>query len=146
MSYREQINAKVAAGSLINIIGATVYSFIGMLILKVPAGAIILSVLLSVITSVMFQYLALMVDLIQPKLNWENEQKAVKQNFNTVIYMFLTFILGGVLTVIGFAGFGLFKIPAYISATVAIILLAAATYGLSYLAGLFAEKRIGKIE
>jgi ABC-2 type transport system permease protein len=38
----------------------------------------------------------MLIDLHFPKLDWDNEQKAVKQNFNSVINMFLSLLFAGI--------------------------------------------------
>ena len=37
------------------------------------------------------------VDLVSPKLEWESEQMAVKQNMNTLLEALITVVLGAVL-------------------------------------------------
>ena len=47
-------------------------------------------------------YIGIMIDIKNPKLNWDNETAAVKQNLNGVFYMFGLWIIGGILAVIGY--------------------------------------------
>ncbi len=55
---------------------------------KAPVTLIILALILSAVTISASNFLGLILDLMRPKLNWDNETAAVKQNFNAMISMF----------------------------------------------------------
>ena len=52
--------------------------------------------------NILMNYIGIMMDIKNPKLNWDNETAAVKQNLNGVFYMFGLWIIGGILAVIGY--------------------------------------------
>ena len=51
----------------------------------------VLSLLIVFLASLVINQIGIFLDITWPKLNWDTEQKAVKQNFNSVIHMFLGF-------------------------------------------------------
>ncbi|MEN6328083.1 MAG: hypothetical protein ABFD18_17965 [Syntrophomonas sp.] len=95
LSYRKQILAKLLSGYLLGMCGA-VLMIIAVRILM-PLDNYLIAMLLGVsmvaITPVIEA--GLIIDLYNPKLNWENEQQAFKQNFNVVFSMLLAILLGG---------------------------------------------------
>jgi len=108
MAYREQLNAKAASG-LVIIIPAILLIIVPLqIIVRAPLPLLIGGVLLSFPGAVFLNYLGLLIDLAKPKLEWDNEQAAVKNNMNVLIMVF-----GGMgLTAgIGFAGFHLLQTP-----------------------------------
>jgi len=54
---------------------------------------ILLSLVIVFLSSLVVNQVGILMDILWPKLNWDTEQKAVKQNFNSVIHMFLGFAL-----------------------------------------------------
>lgn len=95
VSYGRQLMAKIMVGILLTLAGlvltiGTLVVFlspppwlVGLIILIIP-GAVLLPNLIGIIF-----------ELYWPKLNWENEQKAVKQNINVVFGMLFSFMFAG---------------------------------------------------
>ena len=88
ISFRDQIMARIMPGIILSSIAifgtmALIYTFFGIpLIIIVPALIVIfLGMLLT-------SFIGILLELRFPKLIWDNEQKAVKQNMNFVITMF----------------------------------------------------------
>ena len=48
--------------------------------------------------TILMNYIGIFIDMAHPKLNWDSENAAVKQNFNGVFYMFGIWIIGGLIT------------------------------------------------
>lgn len=127
MDYKKQLFAKAMSGIILSLIGTTLYCFIAMLLLKMPAYAIIISTIISILSSFLFNYLQILVDIIRPKLNWENEQGAVKQNMNTFIEFLISIVIGGVIAFISIKLYLSFNISIYIisiSLTIVLLILA----------------------
>ncbi len=97
LSYRKQILAKLLSAYLLGLSGA-ILMIIAVRIL-IPLDNYLIAMMLGVsmvaITPVIEA--GLIIDLFNPKLNWENEQQAFKQNFNVVFSMLLAILLGGVI-------------------------------------------------
>ena len=53
-------------------------------ILKVPVYFTILVMVISLLPLILTNMTGLMLDIVNPKLNWDSEQKAVKQNMNVM--------------------------------------------------------------
>ncbi|MDD2533209.1 MAG: hypothetical protein PHC86_00730 [Eubacteriales bacterium] len=97
MSYTRQIAAKLVVGILLGLSGLTlsfvmIYYFIplpiwfmGLCLLTFP-GALLLPNLAGIIF-----------ELYWPKLHWDNEQKAVKQNMNVVYVILGSMVVAGIL-------------------------------------------------
>lgn len=48
--------------------------------------------------TILMNYIGILLDIWHPKLNWDNENVPVKQNFNAVGFMFMFWIIGGLIT------------------------------------------------
>ncbi len=81
--------------SLIILIGLAIMGVINILDLVVLF-------IVSIPTFVLFNYLAIHIDTKRPKLEWLNETQAVKQNTNSLIYVFGSWIIA-----IAFVGIGI---------------------------------------
>lgn len=130
MSYKKQLQAKALPGIIITLITGTVYSIAGMALavfvfdIDIPVPAIVLSVIISILACIAFNLIDMVTDIIKPKLEWQTEQAAVKQNMIAIIPMFVTMIAG---VAIG-AGAVMLKLklgmPVYALAGMAVVLLA----------------------
>lgn len=90
-----QLLSKVITGILLNLCSLLLF-FIIFIVLAKPSLLLILSILiLSIFVIVFNNTLGLLLDINSPKLNWDNETKAVKQNFNVIFYMLLSLVIGG---------------------------------------------------
>jgi ABC-2 type transport system permease protein len=89
-----QMMAKVLSSVAINSILIVIIA-IGALIIKVPVTLILLIFILAMLEIVMFAMIGLLIDLHSPKLVWDDEQKAVKQNFNSMKSLLIGLVVGG---------------------------------------------------
>lgn len=94
-SYKTQIMAKVLSGVIISLIGVVTILISVTVFLQIPLHLVFLIAGISLIGIVCMSFIGVMIDLIHPKLNWDNEQKAVKQNINPLFHMLLGSILAG---------------------------------------------------
>ncbi|ADK15384.1 hypothetical protein WX45_02804 [Clostridium ljungdahlii DSM 13528] len=97
VSYSTQIMVKVISGVLVGI--ASIFLvLIGLtLLVKLPIYFSVISLLVSFIGILLTSMTGILIDLKFPKLHWDNEVKAVKQNFNTFINTIISFIVTGIL-------------------------------------------------
>jgi len=127
MSYRTQLNAKAFSGIIISFVVLLFYLAALIVIISPPIHLILICVLLALPNLVTINYLGLLIDLAKPKLVWDNEQVAVKQNWNAIIPMF-----GGWALVIAMVALGWFVISnpiiAFISVFVVTFALAMFVY------------------
>lgn len=109
VSYKTQIIAKVIAGVLMGIVAmltmgvAMIFVFrISWSLMSVICGASLLGILFSNLVGVF-------IDLINPKLHWSDEQRAVKQNLNLLLGLIICALFSG------FSIWALFKLQLTIS-------------------------------
>ena len=92
MSYTKQLIAKAAVGMIFDLVNIVFLIVLGI-VMKAPISFIILAVILSLMVIVASNLLGIILDLKKPKLNWDNEAAAVKQNFTSMIAMFGAMII-----------------------------------------------------
>jgi ABC-2 type transport system permease protein len=101
VSYRTQLNAKAASGLAVSVAGLVLF-FAGLeIIFKAPLTVFLGALILSLPGGILMNYLGMLIDLAKPKLVWDNEQRAVKQNVNSVILIFGGMFLAAVIGVVG---------------------------------------------
>jgi len=101
VSYSTQLNAKAVSG-LIILLPAFLFMIIPIqIVLGAPIWLFACGVLLALPGMVIVNYLGLYIDLVRPKLTWDNEQAAVKQNLNSMIPMFGSWVVAGVVGIVG---------------------------------------------
>ena len=96
VSYKTQIMAKVLSGMSMGAVGMLSMVLTVVLFIPVPVYLILLSIIASVLGIAFSSFAGILLDLNFPKLIWDNEQKAVKQNFNVVLNMLASVIIAGI--------------------------------------------------
>lgn len=98
MSYRDQLNAKAASGIILSLSGILFTIIFAGSYLKLPFYLILILLFFAIIATLFINYISLLVDVLRPKLVWESEQAAVKQNMNFLFTMIpsmgLSFLIG----------------------------------------------------
>jgi ABC-2 type transport system permease protein len=141
--YKTQLLAKVASGAAITIPAMLLFFIAAQLVLNAPMIVFFGMLLLSLPGGIILSYVGLLVDLARPKLDWENEAYAVKQNVNVMIIMF-----GGMLLVVPVILLGLLLvfvgIPV-VTFAVLFLLTSGIAVGAHFILMTIAEKRMMKI-
>ena len=75
---------------------------LGVVILKLQIAEIIISVVISLALAVILNIVGLIVDTLNPRLQWESPIAALKQNINAVIVILGEMLILGLLGYIGF--------------------------------------------
>ena len=88
ISFRDQIIARIMPGIILSSIAifgsmGLIYIFFG-----IPIIVIVPSIIVILLGMLLTSFVGILLELKFPKLIWDNEQKAVKQNMNFVITMF----------------------------------------------------------
>ncbi len=96
VSYKTQIMAKVLSGISMGVAGTVSMLAAAVLLLQVPVLLILLIVAASLLGIAFSSFTGILIDLNFPKLVWDNEQKAVKQNFNVILNMMASVIMAGI--------------------------------------------------
>lgn len=97
VSYSTQIMAKVISGVLVAITSIFLILIGLTLFIKLSIYLSIISLLISFVGILLTSMTGILIDLRFPRLHWDNEVKAVKQNFNTFINTIISFIITGIL-------------------------------------------------
>ena len=85
--------AKILTAVIIEFVSILSILMIIGLVIKIPLTIIMAIVIVSIPAMLFSSLTGMTIDLYYPKLNWDNEQKAVKQNFNIVGNMILNIII-----------------------------------------------------
>jgi ABC-2 type transport system permease protein len=118
MSYFKQIQAKVYSGLLISFLGIVFMLVPFGIILSIPPLFIFLAFIAALLSGILINYIGIIVDMIRPKLVWEQEAAAVKQNLNAAFTMIPAMGLGvGI-----FFTIGLFPQPMWFAFTLYLVL------------------------
>lgn len=97
VSYGSQLTSKLLSGIIMSIIAVIMMVLTATVIIKIPMYLNLVIVLLSIPGIIFAAIIGLLIDLNFPKLNWDTEVKAVKQNFNVVISLMIGMIGAGVI-------------------------------------------------
>lgn len=79
-----QINAKVLSGIIVSVSSFTLLFLGAGFILSLPILPLIVAYIIAILGIVVGNYLGILIDLLHPKLVWEQEAAVVKQNINSV--------------------------------------------------------------
>lgn len=120
MSYFKQIQAKVNSGLIISFLGILTTLIPFAVMLNVPVLSCLYALIAAVMSGIVINYLGIIVDMIHPKLVWEQEAAAVKQNLNAAFTMIPAMGLG----VAVFFTIGWFSEPMWFAFTVFLVLFA----------------------
>lgn len=96
ISYTEQIMGKVMAGVLLGICALLSMLIMAAVIFAIPLYMIVLVAIIGLLGVFFTSFIGILIDLNYPKLYWDNEQKAVKQNMNVVVSIIISMIVAAV--------------------------------------------------
>jgi ABC-2 type transport system permease protein len=116
MSIMSQLHAKVLSGVFYSTLGLIFLYGIVFYFIRLPWHLFLASFGLTMIGTVFINYYSILIDVIHPKLVWESEQAAVKQNMNFLFTM---------LPAMGIAGLMFYLIPKITISMVIVAMLAA---------------------
>jgi ABC-2 type transport system permease protein len=96
VSYKTQIMAKVLSGISLSAVSMLMLLLTALLFLPIPAYLILLMAFTGALGILFSSFTGILFDLAFPKLVWDNEQKAVKQNLNVVFNMLASIVIAGI--------------------------------------------------
>lgn len=120
--YITQLGAKLLSGVFVSILSLLAMVVIAIFILKLSFDFILLSSVVMLLGSFLASIVGLLFDCFSPKLDWVNEQKAIKGNMNTVISLFINLLIGGGVTFV-FAQFETSLWAGFLGVVLVLILL-----------------------
>lgn len=100
--YQTQWDMKVLVGIIFPAAGILVYFIPACIILHIPALHIVLYTLLCLMSITFVSYMGIYIDSIQPKLIWDDEMSALRENYNTFFSMAISIGFAAVVCVGGF--------------------------------------------
>ncbi|MCJ7689001.1 MAG: hypothetical protein MUO60_06755 [Clostridiaceae bacterium] len=142
MKYKDQLMAKVLSAVILGTAGMLMISLISIILLKLPFDLVLLMIIVGILGILFTSFIGIFVDLNFPKLHWDTEQKAVKQNFNVMISMIICAAIAGV-TVFMIIKFDIMKWAVFTLIVVIYAILDAILY---YLLGTKGVEILRKIE
>ncbi|MBN2883763.1 MAG: hypothetical protein JXN10_09555 [Clostridia bacterium] len=105
ISYTEQLNAKLLSGMVVSSAGMILLVVILTIFLEISIPIAMLMLLSGFNAVILTRLTGMYIDAANPKLKWDNEQKAVKQNMNLVFNMLIGMGVAGLAVIfIIFAG------------------------------------------
>jgi ABC-2 type transport system permease protein len=102
MEIMDQLHAKSLSGFLLSLLGLILTVIPAAYFLKAPWYILAIFSVMAILGSLFINYLSIIVDVIHPKLVWETEQAAVKQNINFIFTMLPSFGLAYLLVWLAF--------------------------------------------
>lgn len=116
IEYEQQVFAKIAASFIISMITFSISIGIFSYYVEVNIFYLVMSIIVGILMIFFMSELGLLVDLYNPTVLWDDDSKAVKQNFNGMIGIFLSIII-----VIGI-GFLIVNFKLYLGTVIFILL------------------------
>ncbi|MGN0495256.1 MAG: hypothetical protein ACI4GW_03435 [Lachnospiraceae bacterium] len=124
--YETQWNVKVFIGVLFPILGVWIYFIPFCILVKVPVIHIFMYLFLSLMSVTFVSFMGIYIDSIQPKLIWDDELSALRENYNTFFSMAISIAFTVIVCVGGFFLFCKTEIAIVTTALIMVIILAAA--------------------
>jgi ABC-2 type transport system permease protein len=98
MPVRKQLMAKAYTGMLLSAMGIVLLIVLA-LIMGVGVLAVLPALVLSLLAAAAGSLVGMLIDASRPKLDWINEQQAIKQNVNVLLHMLVGVLIGAAVIV-----------------------------------------------
>ena len=92
--YKTQWNVKVWVGILFPVLGVFIYYIPLFILMHMPLGDSLLYLGISLLSVCLIAYLGIYIDSNQPKLIWDDELSALRENYNTFFTMAIAIGIG----------------------------------------------------
>lgn len=102
LAYKKQIQAKLLSALGFGILGALIFVIAARILMPVDLTLLAMILVVGLVATVPVVEVGLLLDIARPKLVWENETQAFKQNMNVIFSMLAAIIIGGVILFIVF--------------------------------------------
>ena len=134
--------AKVLSAAGLSSVGMVMIGILGIALLKMPLDLVLLMIIVGTLGILFTSFIGIFIDLNFPKLHWDTEQRAVKQNLNVLISMVIC------IAIAGFTMFIILKLKLTKWTVFALILVVYATIDavLYYLLGTKGAKMLREME
>lgn len=95
LSYERQIQAKLLSAYIFGLMGAILLIITAQILMPLDFAMVAILAVVGLTSIVPVIEAGLLLDILRPKLTWENEQQAFKQNLNVIFSMIFSVLLGG---------------------------------------------------
>jgi len=95
MNYHTQLIAKVLPGAIISAAAMVLVTATLFFIVQFPVYMIFLMLLAGIPGIIFSSFAGILLDLYNPRLHWDSEHKAVKQNPNLILNMLINVVFAG---------------------------------------------------
>lgn len=99
VSYHDQIMAKIMTGVILGMVATLSMLAAAIYILLPPIHLILFIIIVGAVGVLFTSFVGILIDLNFPKLNWDNEQKAVKQNMNLMFSILISTVVAAVVVI-----------------------------------------------
>lgn len=99
VSYTEQIMGKVMSGVVLGMAALASLLIAAVIIFGLSPVMIVLVIVTGILAVLFTSFVGILIDLNYPKLYWDNEQKAVKQNINLMVSILLSVVACAIVVV-----------------------------------------------
>jgi ABC-2 type transport system permease protein len=145
-----QLRAKLLTAVCFGMAGTTLYCMIFLVVsvflFSLPVWTLPIALVGSALANGFQCTIQLFVDLFHPKLTWESEQQAVKQNFTVILAMLLNMAVGAGLGFLVFLLYDVFSLPLPAYAGAVCLVLGACVFVIYKLVMAYGVKRIAEYE
>ena len=97
MMYENQILAKVFSGAIMGFVGYILLLITSVILFRPSIYLLVTSFIVGILGIFTAAFTGIIIDLNYPKLIWDNEQKAVKQNLNFLLNMLVSVLISGII-------------------------------------------------
>ena len=100
VDFKKIIIGKTMPAIIMGVLAVLIIIIIGILLLKLSLVTVIFAFIVSFIGVIFTSFTGILIDLTFPKLNWDTEQKAVKQNMNGLLNMLIGVVVAAIIVFI----------------------------------------------
>ena len=97
VSYKKQWNIKAAVSIVISTLSIYIYVLIFGIAIRIPVIHMLIYFVLTVLSCGIITYMGMLLDSMRPKLMWDDELSALRENNNTFFNMAVSILIAGVL-------------------------------------------------
>jgi len=96
LSFQGQVNAKMFSAYVFGIIGTILMVLAATLLIPFSPALVAILIGVGMVGIIPVIEVGMLLDILRPKLEWENEQQAFKQNLNVMFSMLFSMLIAGI--------------------------------------------------
>lgn len=120
--YKTQLLAKLLSGIILSLLMMAIVLIMVVVLIHPPVSFVIYSAIVMILGVIFSSLIGLIFDLYFPKLDWVNEQKAVKGNMNSLFSLLISIVIAGLVVFI-FSQFDLGQVAGFMTLLVLLIVI-----------------------